>query len=130
MFNESNTVEAFLRDLLCGDLIYSREARPDFARQHGNLSGLGWQYLSANDLPRQTHEVMVEALVRERILVGEGITAQRVATIDAITPLMQEAIDQAFWRATQLLIAVALFAVLLVGLVTFALLRRSRSAGP
>jgi hypothetical protein len=73
---------------------------------------------------------MVDALVQERILVGEGINAQRVATIDAITPLIQEAIDQAFWRATQLLIAVALLAVVLVGLVTFALLRSSRSTGP
>ncbi len=73
---------------------------------------------------------LVDALVRERVLVGEGINAERVATIDAITPLIQEAIDQAFWRATQLIMAIALFALVLVGIVTFGLLRHFRSTGP
>jgi len=73
---------------------------------------------------------LVDALVRERVLVGEGISTEIIATIDAITPLVQEAIDQAFWRATQLIMAIAGFAVVLVGIVTFGLLRSSRSAGP
>ena len=73
---------------------------------------------------------LVDALVRERVLVGEGISAERVATIDAITPLVQEAIDQAFFRATQLIMAIAGLAVVLVGIVTFGLLRYSRSTGP
>jgi hypothetical protein len=73
---------------------------------------------------------LVDALVRERVLIGEGISAERIATIDAITPLVQEAIDQAFWRATQLIMAIALLAVVLVGIVTFGLLRHFRSTGP
>ena len=73
---------------------------------------------------------MVDALVRERVLVGEGITAERIATIDALTPLVQEAIDQAFVRATQLIMAISLFAVVLVSIVTFGLLRYFRSTGP
>ncbi len=74
--------------------------------------------------------LLVDDLVRERTIVGEGITAARIATIDAITPLIQEAIDQAFFRATQLILAIALLAVVLVSIVTFALLRYSRSTGP
>ncbi len=74
--------------------------------------------------------LLVEALNRERISVGEGITAERIATIDAITPLIQDAIDQAFFRATQLILAISLLAVVLVSMVTFALLRYSRSSGP
>ena len=73
---------------------------------------------------------LIEALDLERSLVVEVITSERVAVIEAMTPLIQEAIDHAFWRAAQLLMAVALFAVLLVGIVTFGLLRHSRSAGP
>jgi hypothetical protein len=73
---------------------------------------------------------MIDALVRERVLVGEGVSAEVVATIEAITPLVQEAIDQAFFRATQLIIAISLLAVVLVGIVTFGLLRYSRSPGP
>ncbi len=74
--------------------------------------------------------LLVDDLVRERTLVGEGVTAERMATISAITPLIEEAIDQAFWRATQLIIAIALLAVLLVVVVMFGLLRYSRSTGP
>jgi hypothetical protein len=73
---------------------------------------------------------LVDDLVRERVLVGEGITSERIATLEAMTPLIQEAIDQAFFRATQLILAISLLAVVLVGMVTFALLRSSRSTGP
>jgi hypothetical protein len=73
---------------------------------------------------------MIDALVRERVLVGEGVSAEVVATIEAITPLVQEAIDQAFFRATQLIIAISLLAVVLVGIVTFGLLRYSRPPRP
>ncbi len=73
---------------------------------------------------------LVDAIDLERVMVGEGITAERVATLEAIAPLVQAAIDRAFQRATQLLIAVALFAVLLVSIVTFGLLRHFRSSGP
>ena len=73
---------------------------------------------------------VIDAVDAERIIVMQALTAERVATIEAIVPLMQGAIDHAFWRAAQLLMAVALFAVLLVGIVTFALLRSSRSTGP
>ncbi len=74
--------------------------------------------------------VMIDALVQERVLVGQGLTAERVATLEAMAPLVNEAIDRAFQRATQLLIAVSLFAVVLVSIVTFGLLRYFRSTRP
>ena len=45
-FNEANTVEAFVRDV---------------------LTGLGWQYLAPQDLPRQPQEVMVEDQLRDAL---------------------------------------------------------------
>ena len=74
--------------------------------------------------------LLVDAVDRERIIVSEAITAERIATIEAITPLIQDAIDQAFFRSTQLILAISLLAVVLVSIVTFALLRYSRSTGP
>jgi len=74
--------------------------------------------------------LLVDAVDRERIIVTEAITAERIATIEAITPLIEDAIDQAFFRATQLILAISLLAVVLVSIVTFALLRYSRSTGP
>lgn len=73
---------------------------------------------------------LIDALVRERVLVGEGISAARVETIDAIMPQVEEAIDYAFRRATQLLVVAGVFLVLLVGIATFGLLRYSRSSRP
>ncbi len=74
--------------------------------------------------------VMIDAFIQERVTVGQGITAERVATVEAITPLVNEAIGLAFQRAIQMLIAVSLLAVALVSIVTFGLLRYSRSTGP
>jgi len=55
-FNESNTVEAFVRDLLVG---------------------LGWEYLSRKDLPRQTQDVLAEEHLREALIrLNPPIAAQ------------------------------------------------------
>lgn len=68
MFNEANTVEAYIRDLLCGGVTHYTEAGPGLARRAGRLSGLGWHYLTASDLPRQNHEILVESFVREALI--------------------------------------------------------------
>ena len=44
-FNEANTVEAFVRDLLCGGVTHHTAVGPGLARRAGQLSGLGWHYL-------------------------------------------------------------------------------------
>ena len=68
MFNEANTVEAFIRDLLCGGVTHHTAVGPGLARRHGKISGLGWHFLAPQDLPRQTHEVFVETVVREALI--------------------------------------------------------------
>ncbi len=74
MFNEQNSVENFVRDLLCGPqpasgvrigeprAAYGGEApavRPD---------GLGWSFLPASQLPRATSDVLVEPHLRDALV--------------------------------------------------------------
>ena len=67
-FNEANTVEAFIRDLLCGGVTHHTAVGPGIARRHGSLSGLGWHFLASENLPRQSHEVFVEDHLREALV--------------------------------------------------------------
>jgi type I restriction enzyme R subunit len=67
-FNESNTVEAFVRDRLCGGITYHTAVGPGLARGQGQLSGLGWHFFAPQNLPRQPHEVFVEGHVREALI--------------------------------------------------------------
>ena len=67
-FTESNTVEALVRDILCGGVTHHTAVGPGLARRHGALSGLGWHYLGAQQLPRQAHEILVEDHVREALI--------------------------------------------------------------
>ena len=68
VFNEANTVEDFIRDLLCGGVTHHTSVGPGLARRQGQLSGLGWHYLAPENLPRQPHEAMVESFVREALI--------------------------------------------------------------
>ena len=67
-FNEGNTVEAFVRDLLCGSITHYTAVGPGLARHSGKVSGLGWHFLAARDLFRQPHEVLVENQLREALI--------------------------------------------------------------
>ncbi len=51
-FTESNTVEALVRDILCGGVTHHTAVGPGLARRHGALSGFGWHYLGPQHLPR------------------------------------------------------------------------------
>ena len=66
-FNETNTVEAFIRDLLAGE-IQSALVSPGLARQSGRVSGLGWHYVRPGDLLREPQEALVEPYVREALI--------------------------------------------------------------
>ena len=66
-FNESNTVEAFVRDRLCGGIIHHTAVGPGLARRQGRVSGLGWHFLSPQNLRRQPQEVLVEDHLREAL---------------------------------------------------------------
>ena len=76
-FNESNTVEAYLRDLLCGGVTHHTAVGPGYARRAGRISGLGWHYLAPGDVPRQPQDVFVESFVRDALIrLNPEIAAQ------------------------------------------------------
>ena len=77
LFNEANTVEAFLRDLLCGGVTHHTAVGPGLARHDNQISGLGWQYLSRENLPRQPQEALVEEHLRHALIrLNPTIAAQ------------------------------------------------------
>ena len=67
-FNESNTVEAYLRDLICGGVTHHTAVGAGFARRAGRICGLGWHYLAAANVPREPHDVFVESFVRDALI--------------------------------------------------------------
>ncbi len=76
-FNESNTVEAFVRDRLCGGVTHQTAVGPGLARHHGALSGLGWHFLAPQNLGRLPQEVLVESHLREALIrLNPEIAAQ------------------------------------------------------
>src|SRR5262245_49085364 len=76
-FNESNTVEAFIRDQLCGGITHHTAVGPGLARRHGSLSGLGWHYLPPQNLGRLPQEVLVESHIRDALIrINAEIAAQ------------------------------------------------------
>jgi type I restriction enzyme R subunit len=76
-FNEANTVEAFVRDRLCGGITYYTAVGQGRARHNGQISGLGWHYLAPQNLPRQPHDILVEDHLREALIrLNPEIAAQ------------------------------------------------------
>lgn len=67
-FNEANTVEAFIRDRLCGGVTHHTAVGPGRARRNGQISGLGWHFLGPRYLGRQAHEVLVESHLQEALV--------------------------------------------------------------
>jgi type I restriction enzyme, R subunit len=68
MFNEANTVEAFVRDHLCGGITHHTATGYGLARSHGQISGVGWYFLDRSNLARQLHEVLVEHQLRDALI--------------------------------------------------------------
>jgi type I restriction enzyme R subunit len=76
-FNEANTVEAFVRDLLCGGITHHTVVGLGLARRSDEISGLGWHYLSHENLPREPQEALVEDhLIEALIRLNPTIAAQ------------------------------------------------------
>jgi type I restriction enzyme R subunit len=79
MFNESNTVEAYLYDLLSGPckpvaVNAIQEPESHYGRSH---KGLGWRRIASADFPRQPQEVLVESWLREALMrLNPEIAAQ------------------------------------------------------
>ena len=70
MFNESNTVEAYVRDVLAGP----SKATPPNTVQEPQASygpspkGIGWRYAAPAEVPRQIQEVLVEPWLRDALI--------------------------------------------------------------
>lgn len=79
MFNESNTVEAYIRDLLAGPLrkASSQAVHEPLAVYGPSSNGVGWTYVAPSQVPRQTHEVLVEPWLRDSLIrLNPEIAAQ------------------------------------------------------
>ncbi|WFP49279.1 HsdR family type I site-specific deoxyribonuclease [Methylomonas sp. EFPC3] len=79
MFTESNTVEAYLYDLLSGSVkSVPTNAAKEPQTAYGRASkGLGWRRVASTDIPRQPQEVLVEPWLREALIrLNPEITTQ------------------------------------------------------
>jgi len=68
LFTEPSTVEPLIRDLLADGHGASTAVGSGLARKHGKLLGLGWHHLPPANVPRQTHEVLVEPWIRDALI--------------------------------------------------------------
>lgn len=70
MFNESNTVEAYLYDLLSGPAksIPANVVHEPQATYGRSQKGIGWRRIASTDFPRQHQDVLVEPWVREALI--------------------------------------------------------------
>ncbi len=69
-FTESNTVEAYVRDLLAGPIKapLANVAQAPITNYGVSHNGIGWRYAAPADVPRQIHEVLVEPWLRDALI--------------------------------------------------------------
>lgn len=69
-FTESNTVEAYVRDLLSWSLQDAsiNAAREPSASYGSSPKGIGWNYAEPGDVPRQIQDILVEPWLREALI--------------------------------------------------------------
>lgn len=70
MFNEANSVEDFIRDLLCG--------------KAGKRPGLGWEYIPRDQLTRSTSDVLVDSHLRDALIRLNPEIAERPDRADEV----------------------------------------------
>lgn len=78
-FNESNTVEAYIRDLLVSSFKVKEEngAQESIANYFPSLTGIAWIYMAPADISRQNQEILVEAWLRDALIrLNPEIAAQ------------------------------------------------------
>ena len=78
-FTESNTVEAYVRDLLSGPIKVApaNTAQEPQASYDASPKGIGWRYAAPSEVPRQIQEVMVEPWLRDALIrLNPEISAQ------------------------------------------------------
>jgi type I restriction enzyme R subunit len=70
VFNEANTVEAYVRDLLAGPIkaAAANTAKGPQANYVPNPKGIGWRFVAPTGVPRQIQEVLVEPWLRDALI--------------------------------------------------------------
>ncbi len=79
MFNEANTVEAYVRDLLAGPItaVATNAVQEPQASYGPSAKGIGWRYAATAEVPRQIQEVLVEPWLRNALIrINPEIAAQ------------------------------------------------------
>lgn len=66
MFNESNSVEAYVRDLLSGGVASQNAPATGLANRSWYVSGLGWHYLPT--VPHGPQDALVEPFIRDALI--------------------------------------------------------------
>lgn len=85
-FNESNTVEAFIRDRLAGSDAPTT-VTPGLARKGSAISGLGWHFVGPANLPRKSQEALVEPYLRDALIrLNPDIAANPSRVDDVLYP--------------------------------------------
>ncbi|QKS28257.1 MAG: HsdR family type I site-specific deoxyribonuclease [Candidatus Accumulibacter similis] len=69
-FTESNTVEAYVRDLLAGPInaIPANTVQEPLSSYGPSPKGMGWRYAAPADVPRQIQEVLVVPWLRDALI--------------------------------------------------------------
>lgn len=83
MFNESNTVEAFIRDRVAGNT-GPAIVEPGLARKGGTIAGLGWYLVGSADLPRQPQDTLVEPYLRDALIRLNPDIAANPSRVDEV----------------------------------------------
>jgi type I restriction enzyme R subunit len=72
MFDELNSVENFVRDILCRlvpmEGLFAEPRSEYFVGRAQNWKGLGWEYIPKPSLPRQQKDVLVESHLRDALI--------------------------------------------------------------
>jgi len=79
MFNEANTVEAYVRDLLAGprNAAGANTVKEPVASYGPSPKGIGWRFAAPPEVPRQIQEVLVEPWLRDALIrLNPEIAAQ------------------------------------------------------
>jgi len=86
MFNESNSVELYICDLLCGkSALAAREAQAAYTRDLTRIAyGLGWVYQPAGSLRRAVSDVLLEGELREALARLNPEIAERPDRADEV----------------------------------------------
>jgi type I restriction enzyme R subunit len=69
-FTESNTVEAYVRDLLTGpiQIALDKMVEEPRATYGARPKGTGWRYAAPAEVPRRIQEVLVESWLRDALI--------------------------------------------------------------